>query len=215
MARILIIGGHGKIALQAARLLADRGDEVTSVIRKPEQVDDVRATGAQPLVLDVEHAQHTELVQAMRGQDAIVWSAGAGGGNLARTYAVDQAAAIASMKAARDAGVPRYVMVSFFGADLDHPLPFDMGFFHYAQAKAVADAFLRESSLAWTILAPSRLTEDAGTGSVDTTAREATQVPRADVAAVIAHVLGEGSHAALRRTITLNEGRTPIAEAIA
>ena len=119
------------------------------------------------------------------------------------------------MKAARDAGVPRYVMVSFFGAQLDHPLPFDMGFFHYTQAKAVADAYLRESSLAWTILAPSKLTEDAGTGRVDTTAAEATEVPRADVAAAIAHVLGEGSHASLRRTITLNTGETPLAEAIA
>lgn len=215
MTDILIIGGHGKIALQAARLLAERGDRVTSVIRKPEQQDDVAATGATPLVLDVEHAQHADLVQAMRGKDAVVWSAGAGGGDLARTYGVDQKAAIASMKAARDAGVPRYVMVSFFGAQLDHPLPFDMGFFHYTQAKAVADAYLRESSLAWTILAPSKLTEDAGTGRVDTTATEATEVPRADVAAAIAHVLGEGAHASLRRTITLNTGETPLAEAIA
>ena len=46
MTDILIIGGHGKIALQAARLLAERGDRVTSVIRKPEQQDDVAATGA-------------------------------------------------------------------------------------------------------------------------------------------------------------------------
>ena len=65
MTDILIIGGHGKIALQAARLMAERGDRVTSVIRKPEQQDDVAATGATPLVLDVEHAQHADLVQAM------------------------------------------------------------------------------------------------------------------------------------------------------
>ncbi|MFC0358503.1 MULTISPECIES: SDR family oxidoreductase [Kytococcus] len=215
MADILIIGGHGKIALQAAALLAERGDEVTSVVRNPDHAADVRATGATPLVLDVEHAQHTELVRAMRGRDAVVWSAGAGGGDLARTYAVDQRAAIASMRAARDAGVPRYVMVSFFGSALDHPLPYDEGFFHYAQAKAVADAHLRGTSLAWTILAPSRLTDEPGTGRIEVGAQQPSQVPRADVAATIAHVLGEGSRASLHRTLTMNTGDTPIAEAIA
>lgn len=217
MTKILIIGGHGKIALQAARLLAERGDEVTSVIRNPEHRADVEATGARALVLDIEHAQHADLVRAMRGKDAVVWSAGAGGGDLARTYAVDQAAAIASMKAARDAGVPRYVMVSFLGAALDHPLPYDEGFFHYAQAKAVADAHLRDSSLAWTILMPGLLTEDPGTGRVSTTpdpAEETAHIPRADVAAVITHVLGEGMRASLRRMIPLTTGPTPISEAI-
>ena len=53
MSRILIIGGHGKIALLLAPLLAARGDEVTSLVRNPDHVDDVRAAGAMPLVLDV------------------------------------------------------------------------------------------------------------------------------------------------------------------
>lgn len=215
MSRIIVIGGHGKIALIAARLLTDQGHQVTSVIRDPQQVADVEATGATALVLDVETAQPTDLVRAMRGHDAVVWSAGAGGGNLARTYAVDQAAAIASMKAARSAGVPRYVMVSFFGAALDHPLPYDEGFFHYAQAKAVADAHLRGTSLAWTVLAPSRLTDDPASGRVEVDGPTGTQIPRADVAAVIAHVLGAGERASLHRTISLNAGDTPLTEAIA
>ena len=74
---ILIIGGHGKIALLTAPLLADAGHTVTSAIRNPEHADDVRTAGAEPLVLDVEHSSPAELEAAMRGRDVVVWSAGA------------------------------------------------------------------------------------------------------------------------------------------
>ena len=84
-----------------------------------------------------------------------------------------------------------------------------------AQAKAVADAHLRGTSLAWTILAPSRLTDQPGTGRIEVGAQQPSQIPRADVAATIAHVLGEGSRASLHRTLTMNTGDTPVAEAIA
>lgn len=63
--KVTIIGGHGKIALLAASILAGRGDEVTSVIRNPEHVHDVAATGATALVLDVEEAATTEMADAL------------------------------------------------------------------------------------------------------------------------------------------------------
>lgn len=50
MARITIIGGHGKVALRLARLLVARGDEVTSWIRNPDHRDDVERTGARALI---------------------------------------------------------------------------------------------------------------------------------------------------------------------
>ncbi|MFD6308375.1 NAD(P)H-binding protein, partial [Streptomyces sp. NPDC060223] len=52
--RIVIAGGHGQIALRLERLLSARGDEVAGIIRKPEQSDDLRAVGAEPVVLDLE-----------------------------------------------------------------------------------------------------------------------------------------------------------------
>ncbi|PIJ19435.1 NAD-dependent dehydratase, partial [Leucobacter sp. OLES1] len=54
MARIVIFGGHGKIALLAAPLLTARGDTVTAVIRNPQHATEVAATGAIPHVADVE-----------------------------------------------------------------------------------------------------------------------------------------------------------------
>ncbi|MGV7591877.1 NAD(P)H-binding protein, partial [Mycobacterium kansasii] len=81
MAAVTIIGGHGKIALILARVLSSRGDAVTSWIRNPEHAADVATTGAKPLVLDVEHASREEIAAALAGADAVVFSAGAGGGN--------------------------------------------------------------------------------------------------------------------------------------
>ena len=212
MSRILIIGGHGKVALLLAPLLVARGDDVTSVIRNAEHGAEVAASGASPLVADVESLSVDELSALIAGHDAVVWSAGAGGGSPARTSAVDRDAAIRSMDAAAAAGVDRYVMVSYFGARADHGVPAGDSFFAYAEAKAAADDHLRSSGLAWTILGPSALTLDAPTGRIDATATESRSVSRADVAAVVAATLAE--QATIGRTIRFNRGDVPISEAI-
>ena len=212
MARILIIGGHGKVALLLAPLLVGRGDDVTSIIRNPAHAADVSATGAAAAVADIENLAVGELAALFAGNDAIVWSAGAGGGNPARTYAVDRDAAIRSMDAASSAGVDRYVMVSYFGARKDHGVAPDNPFHAYADAKAAADDHLRASALSWTVLGPSSLTLDDPTGRIDVTSRESRSVSRADVAAVVAAALVED--ATIGRTIRFNSGSVPIAEAI-
>jgi uncharacterized protein YbjT (DUF2867 family) len=215
MAKVLIIGGHGKVALQLAPLLVERGDEVTSVFRNPEHEPDVAATGARPVVADVETLGTEQLAELLRGQDAVVWSAGAGGGNPARTRAVDRDAAIRSMAAAEAAGVQRYVMVSYAGARPDHGVPADHPFFAYAQAKAEADEHLRGSGLRYTILGPGRLTLDEPTGRIDVVADGSegeNSVSRADVAAVVAAVLADDG--TVGRTIAFRNGATPIAEAV-
>ncbi|MFT4281012.1 NAD(P)H-binding protein [Microbacterium sp.] len=212
MSRILIIGGHGKVALLLAPLLVQEGHTVTSVIRNAAHVGDVEATGAQALVADVETLDVDQLTNLVSGNDAVVWSAGAGGGDPQRTYAVDRDAAIRSIDAAAAAGVPRYIMVSYFGAGADHGIDPDDPFFAYAEAKAAADAHLRASAVEWTILAPSALTMDAPTGRVDVSASSSQRVSRADVAAVIAAVIDEPT--ASGRTISFNNGETPIADAV-
>jgi uncharacterized protein YbjT (DUF2867 family) len=212
MSRILIFGGHGKVALLLAPLLVARGDEVTSVIRNPAHAADVAATGAVPRVADVESLSEAELAELVAGQDALVWSAGAGGGDRARTVAVDRDAAIRSMDAAVAAGVRRYVMVSYFGARPGHGVRPGDPFFAYAEAKAAADEHLRASGLAATILGPSALTLDEPTGRIDVDATTSRSVSRADVAAVVAAALAED--ATIGRTIRFNSGDVAIAEAI-
>ena len=95
MANIIVFGGHGKVALLLEPLLAEQGDTVTAVIRNPEHVGDVERTGAIPLVQDIEQLDTAALAELIAGNDAVVWSAGAGGGNPApfHVYTMKQAIA--------------------------------------------------------------------------------------------------------------------------
>lgn len=212
MARVIVFGGHGKVALQLARILTERGDRVSSVFRNPDQSDDVTATGAEPVVADIERLDTDALADLVAGHDAVVFSAGAGGGNPDRTYAVDRDAAIRVIDAAARAGVKRFVMVSYFGAGPDHVVPQDDPFFAYAEAKAAADAHLRDSDLDWTVLGPGRLTLEPATGKI-VLAKGKGEVSRADVALVVAAALADDS--TIRRTIEFNNGDIPIAQALA
>lgn len=212
MLRIIIFGGHGKIALLTEQLLAKRGHGVTAVIRNPAHSDEVVQAGAKPLVADLESLDADGIAKLISGHDAVVWSAGAGGGNPARTMAVDRDAAIASMEAAEQAGVSRYVMVSYFGASEEHGIDPENSFFTYAEAKAAADAHLRASSLKWTVLGPSGLTLDEPSGLIDAAADSSGTVSRGNVAEVVVEVLE--NDATINRTIRFNDGETPIANAV-
>ncbi|WP_040165402.1 NAD(P)H-binding protein [Microbacterium gorillae] len=212
MARILIFGGHGRVALLTAAVLTQGGDSVTAVIRNPDHRRDVSDAGAEPLVLDLEAAEVADLAAAIRGHDAVIWSAGAGGGDARRTAAVDHAAALRSMAAATAAEVSRYVMVSYFRSGADDAVPAGDPFRPYADAKAAADDALRATALDWTVLGPSRLTDDAPIGRIDVASAASTTVARGDVAAVIATSLR--APATFRRTIRFNTGATPIPEAL-
>lgn len=211
---VTIIGGNGKVALRVARTLSTAGAEVYSVIRNPDQADAIRAAGATPVVADVEELDDDGLREVVRGSGAVVWSAGAGGGNPDRTYAVDRDAAIRSMDACIAEGVERYVMVSYDGAGPDHGVPEDNSFFPYAEAKAAADAHLRETELKWTILGPGMLTDEPGGESIGVgeNKREDRATSRDAVADVIAAVLRRPD--TIGRTIDFSDGDTPIGEAL-
>lgn len=213
MSRVIVFGGHGRIALLLAPLLVARGDEVTSVIRNPDHAGDVEKTGATALVADIEQLETVAITDLVRDHDAVVWSAGAGGGDPERTYAVDRDAAIRSMDAASAADVKRYVLVSWLGSTADHGVPESDSFFAYADAKWAADEHLRSSDLDGTILGPGTLTLDEPTGRIDLEAPDRGRVSRADVAAVIAAALAEPL--TIGRTVRFGNGTPESAEPIA
>jgi len=208
--RVTIFGGHGKIALILAPMLVDAGHEVTSVVRNPDHVADIEATGARAVVSSVEDADVDGLVELLSAQDAVVWSAGAGGGDPERTYAVDRDAAIRSMDAAAAAGAGRYVMVSFSGSSPDALVPEDNPFRHYQDAKIAADDHLRASDLDWTVLGPGTLTLEPGTGAVNPDARfnDGDVTSRELVAQVALAVLSDSR--ASRKTLVFGDGEVPI-----
>ncbi|MET9471367.1 MULTISPECIES: SDR family oxidoreductase [unclassified Streptomyces] len=211
--RIVIAGGHGQIALRLERLLAARGDETAGIIRNPEQSEDLRAAGAEPIVLDLESATVEQTAEVLRGADAAVFAAGAGpNSGSERKDTVDRGAAVLFADAAERAGVRRYIVVSAMGADPDHPG--DEVFDAYLRAKGAADMYVRSrTALDWTILRPGMLTNDAGTGQVQMSVSTGRgPVPRDDVAAALLELLDTPATAGL--TLELISGGVPLTVAV-
>ena len=221
---ITIIGGHGKVALLATPLLVKAGHSVHSIIRKESQSEDIRTLGGTPVVADIESMNVEEITSLLSelNTQVLVWSAGAAGqGGPERTYAVDRDAAIRSMDAAEAAGVQRYIMVSYLGADPAHGIDPSNGFYTYAEAKAAADEHLRASSLRYTILGPGALA-DGEASDIDLDLQLAAgrldelvsrTVARATVAAVLVAVIEDES--TVGKALPFIDGSTPIAQALA
>ncbi|MFD7322143.1 SDR family oxidoreductase [Streptomyces sp. NPDC059875] len=211
--RIVIAGGHGQIALRLERLLSAAGHEPAGLIRNPEQAADLRAAGAEPVVLDLESATVEMVAAVLQGADAAVFAAGAGpGSGTTRKDTVDRAAAVLFADAAERAGVRRYIVVSSMGADAAHKG--DEVFDVYLRAKGAADDSVRaRKGLDWTILRPGMLTNDAGTGLVRLEASTGRgPISRDDVAAVLAELLDTPATAGL--TLELIGGSIPVTVAV-
>ncbi|MEW1843437.1 SDR family oxidoreductase [Nonomuraea angiospora] len=208
--RIIIAGGHGKIALRLEERLKSGA---VGLVRNPAHVADIEATGAEAVVCDLERASVEEVAAIAAGADAVVFAAGAGpGSGAARKDSVDRAASVLLAEAAERAGVRRFVQVSSMGAGRP-PQGGDEVWAAYIKAKTEAEEDLRARDLDWTILRPGRLTDEPGTGLV----RLAPEVPpgavpRDDVAAVIVALLE--APGTVRRTLELVSGDTPIQTAI-
>lgn len=209
---VAIAGAHGKVARHLAVLLAGRDDRVRGVVRDPSHEGDLRAIAVAPVLLDLETASAEDLAAVIGGADAVVFAAGAGpGSGAARKETVDYGGAVKLVEAAGIAGVPRYVMVSAMGTD--EPPQDDDVFSVYLRAKARADRELMDSGLDWTVVRPGRLTDGPGTGTVAVARHvERGEVPRRDVAAVLAAVLDEPR--TIGHVFELVGGDTPIDEAL-
>ena len=211
--RIVIAGGHGKIALLLSEILATAGHEPIGLIRNPAHAAEVRATGATPLVLDLEDSDVSSTASALAGVDAVVFAAGAGAGSgPERKLTVDRDGAILLADAAAEAGVLRFIVISSIGADSFADADHEMG--AYLKAKSEADAHIRASDLDWTIVRPGPLTDDAATGrvTVGDDSLERGEITRADVAGVIAAAIDQP--ATLRKQFVVVGGGTSIVEAL-
>jgi uncharacterized protein YbjT (DUF2867 family) len=213
--RVVIAGGHGKIALLLEHLLAGRGDQAVGLIRNPAHVADVQHAGAEAVVCDLEEASAEDVAVLMSGAGAVVFAAGAGPGSGAlRKDSVDRAASELMADAAERAGVRRFVQISSMGAGQPPRPGTDEVWAAYITAKTAAEDDLRSRDLDWTILRPGRLTDSPATGRIRLAAPPVPRstVPRADVAAVIAALLDEPG--TRHQTLELVGGDTPVAAAV-
>jgi uncharacterized protein YbjT (DUF2867 family) len=213
--RVVIAGGHGKIALLLECLLAGRGDQAAGLIRNPAHVAEVRNAGAEAVVCDLEAASAEDVAVLLSGADAVVFAAGAGAGSGApRKDSVDRAASVLMADAAERAGIRRFVQISSMGAGQPPRPGTGEVWAAYITAKTAAEADLRARNLDWTILRPGGLTDAPATGRIRLAPPPvpAGTVPRADVAAVTAALLDEPG--TRHQTLELVGGDSPVAAAV-
>jgi uncharacterized protein YbjT (DUF2867 family) len=213
--RVVIAGGHGKIALLLERLLAERGDQAVGLIRNPAQVADVHEASGEAVICDLEAASADDVAVLLSGADAVVFAAGAGAGSGAlRKDSVDRAASVLMADAAERAGVRRFVQVSSMGAGAPPRPGTGEVWDAYITAKTAAEDDLRARDLDWTILRPGGLTDAPATGRIRLAPPPvpAGTVPRADVAAVIAALLDDPG--TRHQTLELVSGDSPVAAAV-
>jgi len=81
-------------------LITGQGGQVWGLIRRPEQADDVRAAGAEPVLLDLATATAEQFAERIAGADAVFYAAGAGlGDGAGRADPVDRDAALRAKRA--------------------------------------------------------------------------------------------------------------------
>lgn len=146
--RVLVVGGYGFIGRAVAEELERRGHEIVGWGRAATIGRRIlpRATWIEGDLRRMENAGAWG--SALTGIDAVVNASGAlqdgAGGNLQQ---VQGQAIVALIDACEEAGIKRFVQISAVGATPDANTRF-------MATKAVADAHLRDSNLAWTILRP-------------------------------------------------------------
>ncbi|NEQ22079.1 MAG: SDR family oxidoreductase [Microcoleus sp. SIO2G3] len=211
--KVFIIGIAGGIGRRVAKQLAEAGDEPIGLVRRPEQAEALALGGIQTVLGDLVSMSVDELTATMRGCNAIVFSAGAGGKESDEaTTRVDGDGPGKLSAAAERAGVRRFVLVSVF-PEAWRERRMDASFEHYMVEKKKAETQLVLTDLDWLIVRPSALTNEPGTGQVDLgLAKIHTEVARDDVATTIVELLR--TPGLNRLILELTGGEMAISEAI-
>ena len=213
--KVLVAGARGKTASSLVRMLVEAGHEVRGLVRTEEQLPEVEADGAEPVLCDLEtETAEGGVGEAVEGCDAIVFAAGAGpGSGAARKETMDFGGAAKLVEAAKERGVRRYLMLSSMGAD--DPEAGSGAMRPYLRAKARADERLRGSGLDYTIVRPGSLTDEEGNGRIEVAEHlgRRGEIPREDVARILASALESQNTSG--KTFEVLSGETPVEEALA
>lgn len=191
MKKVFVVGANGKVARHFADFVKeDTVIEEIAMIRKAEQADFFEERGIETVLLDLVKNSVEEIAEAMKGADAVLFSAGAGGSGLDQTVLIDLDGAVKAMTAAEQAGVKRFVMVSTFRTGREE-MAKENSLQIYTIAKNYADEWLKHrTELDWTIVHPGILVDTPGTDQIKVgLGQDINEIPRQDVAQTLVSVL--------------------------
>ncbi|MHA8110284.1 SDR family oxidoreductase [Lactobacillaceae bacterium Melli_B4] len=211
MSRIFVVGAHGHVGRLLVPKLSQAGDQVFAGFRDASQFTTV-ANLANVTPVEFNLNDDPEKMAAVFENyeiDTIIFSAGSGGSTGDdQTILVDLDGAVKTMDAAKQAGIKRYVMVSAANAD-DRSFWPKSGLHTYYVAKHYADRFLKASDLDYTIVRPTALSSEAGTGKISVNNEDiGGSIPRDDVASTVVAILANPD--TKRKIYQITSGDDPI-----
>ncbi|MFF4256988.1 NAD(P)-dependent oxidoreductase [Streptomyces sp. NPDC001663] len=164
--KLLILGATGPTGRHVIDSALRAGDSVTAFVRNPAALGDL----ADKVTVATGDATSRRDVSAAAGQDVIVSALGMGTSVRANGLFTRSAAAV--IDTARDVGVSRLVWLSSFGvghtfdwSSTTQKLIYRTLLRSIYADKAVADEHIRSSGLDWTVVLPTRLTNDPAKGT--------------------------------------------------
>lgn len=212
--KVFFVGANGKVARHFADFVKNDSDiQEVAMIRNAEQAAFFKERGIETVLLDLIKNTVSELADAMRGSDVVIFSAGAGGSSPQQTVLIDLEGAVKTMAAAEEAGIKRFVMVSTFRTGREE-MAKENALQTYTIAKNYADEWLKNrTQLDWTIVHPGILVNEAGIGKVSVgMGLEIAEVPRQDVAQTLLTVLRSDN--TINKEFEVLGGSTPVVEAV-
>ncbi|MEU6356193.1 NAD(P)-binding oxidoreductase [Streptomyces sp. NPDC047072] len=199
--KLLVLGATGLTGRHVVEVALRSGDSVTAFVRSPAALGDL---ADQVSVAAGDATSRRDLAAALPGHDAVISALGAGS-SLTSVRANDlfTLASEAVIGAAREASVSRLVWLSPFGvghtydwSSAPQKLIYRTLLRSLYANKEIADETVRSSGLDWTIVYPTRLTNDPAKGAFRADDRLPMKgnptIGRADVAAFLHRAAQDG-----------------------
>ena len=176
--QIFVAGGSGRVATELIKDLVANSDTVVAGARHEDHI--IKLDNVKAVHMDL-HSSVDDLAKLMKGRDTVYFTASSRGKDLLQT---DTYSTVKTMQAAKKLGIERYIMLSsIFTLEPNkwHIDGLDQ-ILDYTIAKYFADNFLvNQSDLKYTILQPTNLTEEKGTGKISLDVTGVTSNPIPDV----------------------------------
>ncbi|KAL3690530.1 hypothetical protein R1sor_016839 [Riccia sorocarpa] len=187
---VLVVGGGG-VGLETIKALSGAGSWVTGYQRGEKFRKDIEGLGAMLAIGDVLEPATIEKTLKSNSFDAIVCTVGGGTSD----PEVDKQGPINLIDAAKKAGVKRFILITSVGTGDSRKAIDDKTFGVLEKvllAKEVAEDYLKQSDLEWTIVRPGGLLSGAppsGKGGLTEDTSVAGLISRTDVASLVAKII--------------------------
>lgn len=208
--KITVIGATGRVGSTIVKKLTNAPDvEVFAGARSPEKV--AKGNNVTPFKIDL-HASPEIINEELPESDVIIFAAGSGGKDLLQ---VDLNGAVKVMRGAEHKGIRRFIMLSSRDSlDLEaFSEPDASPLTNYLIAKHYSDKWLMNNTdLDFTILQPTSLTEEPGTGKITLGQFTSSTNTIDDVAETLITIFK--NERTIRKVLAMSNGDTPIEDAV-